>query len=159
MQKLEQYRLQQKLFQEGSEEDEDEQPWEEDDEESNVSWQPRGEPRKKKHVVPEMEEEANDEEYRIVKDNQLWEKQDETREEGEDIGNEEESQIDGTVEKGLGPTDTLIWTGNLYKFRPHTMEILKTNEQKADWQDKDQTIALVKTWLKENRKPISSELN
>ena len=39
------------------------------------------------------------------------------------------------------------------------MKILKTNEQKADWQDKDPTIALVKTWLKEDRKPTSMELN
>ena len=35
----------------------------------------------KKCVVPEKEEETNGEEYRIVKDNQLWEKQDKSREE------------------------------------------------------------------------------
>ena len=75
-----------------------------------------------------MEEKANKEEYRIVKDNQLWEKQDETREESKDIDNGEEAQADGTVEKGLGPTDALVRTGNPYKFRPYTMEILKTNE-------------------------------
>ena len=39
------------------------------------------------------------------------------------------------------------------------MKILKTGEQKADWQDKDPIISLVKTWLKENRKPTSTELN
>ena len=35
---MEQYREQQQLFQEGSDEDEGEQPWEEDDDES---WEPR----------------------------------------------------------------------------------------------------------------------
>ena len=39
------------------------------------------------------------------------------------------------------------------------MKILKTSKQKADWQDKDPIISLVKTWLKENRKPTSTELN
>ena len=43
--------------------------------------------------------------------------------------------MDGTIEKGLGPTDTLVQTGNPYEFQPYTMKILKTNKQKADWQD------------------------
>ena len=94
-----------------------------------------------------------------MKDNQLWEKQDEVKEESGNIDNGEEAQVDGTIEKGLGPMDTLVQTGNPYEFQPYTMKILKTNEQKADWQDKDPIIALVKTWLKEDRKPTSTELN
>ena len=52
--KLEQYQLQKELFQEGS----DEESWDEDDEETDVSWQPRGEQRKKKVAVPEKEEDG-----------------------------------------------------------------------------------------------------
>ena len=63
------------------------------------------------------------------------------------------------MEKGLGQTDVLIWSGNPHSFQPYTMEILKTDEQKTDWQDKDQTVALVKNWLKEKRTPVSLELN
>ena len=118
----------------------------------------------------ETEKTENKGEYRILKDNQLWEKQDKPRkvsggkqdkprEEGGHIDNGEEAQADGTIEKGLGPTDALVQTGNPYKFQPYTMKILKTSKQKADWQDKDPIIALVKTWLKEDRKPTSTELN
>ena len=53
----------------------------------------------------------------------------------------------------------LIRSGNPHNFQPYTIEILKTDKQKADWQDKDQTIALVKTWLKEKQTPASLELN
>ena len=94
-----------------------------------------------------------------MKDNQLWEKQDGARKESEEIEIREEAQADRTIEKGLDPTDALVQTGNPYDFQPYTMKILKTNKQKADWQDKDPTIALVKTWLKEDRKPMSTELN
>ena len=146
-QKLEHYQLQKDLFQEGS----DEESWDEDDEEADVLWQPREEPRKKKCVVPEKEE-VNEGEYRIVKDNQLWEKQNRNKGEDEDMGLEEEAHTDGTMEKGLGQTDALIRSGNPHSFQPYTMEILKTDEQKADWQDKDRTIALVKTWLKEKER-------
>ena len=89
----------------------------------------------------------------------MWEKQDGARKEREEIEIGEEAQADGTIEKGLGPTDALVQTGNPYDFQPYTMKILKTNEQKADWQNKDPTIALVKMWLKEDRKPTSTELN
>ena len=125
--RMEQYRLQQWLSQEGSDEDEGEQPWEEDDDES---WEPRKENRDTLLTVvttPEMEENANEGEYRILKDNQLWEKQDEAREESENRDNGEETQADGTMEKGLGPMDVLVQTGNPYEFQPYTMKILKTN--------------------------------
>ena len=73
--------------------------------------------------TPETEETENEGEYRILKDNQLWEKQDEPREESggkqdkprEESGgidNGEEARADGTIEKGLGPTDALVQTGN-----------------------------------------------
>ena len=63
-----------------------------------------------------MEEIANEGDWRIVKDNQLWEKQHEAKEESRNIDNGEKAQADGTIEKGLGPTDTLVQTGNLYEF-------------------------------------------
>ena len=108
--RMEQYRLQQRLFQDGSDEDQGEQPWEEDDDES---WEPRNGNHKtspKVVVTPEKEESANVGEYRILKDNQLWEKQEETREGSEEKDNGEETQADGTIEKGLGPTDALVQT-------------------------------------------------
>ena len=119
--------------------------------------------------TPETQETENEGEYRIVKDNESLEKQDKPREESGgkqdklreengDIDNGEEARVDGTREKGLGPTDALVQTGNPYEFHPYTMKILKTSEQKADWQDKNPIISLVKTWLKENRKPTSTEL-
>ena len=110
-------------------------------------------------TMPEMEEIANKEDWRILKDNQLWEKQDKTKKGSWNRDNGEKSQADGTIENGLGPTDSLVQTRNLYKFQPYMMKILKTNEQKADWQDKDPIIALLKTWLKQDRKPTSMELN
>ena len=158
---MEQYWLQQKLFQEGSDEDEDDQLGEDDDDES---WEPEDHVTTAKEIAPpEKEESADVGEFRIMKDNQLWENQEDIREGNKDKDNGEEIQMDGTVdgtlEKGLGPTDTLVQTGNPHQFQPYMMKILKTDEQKADWQDKDPTIALVKTWLKEDRKSTSTELN
>ena len=78
---MEQYRAQQPLFQEASDEDEGEQPWEEED---NETWEPRRENCDVTPMVmktPETEETENEGEYRILKDNQLWEKQDKPREE------------------------------------------------------------------------------
>ena len=83
-------------------------------------------------VTPEKEESANVREYRILKDNQLWEKQEETREGSKDKDNRDDTQADGTMEKGLGPTDTLVQTGNPHEFQLYTMKILKNNKQKAD---------------------------
>ena len=51
-------------------------------------------------TTPETEEIANEGEYRILKDNQLWEKQDEAKDESGNIDNGEEAQVDGTIEKG-----------------------------------------------------------
>ena len=72
-------------------------------------------------------------------------KQDEARKESEEIETGEEAQADRTIEKVLGPTDALVQTGNPYEFQPYKMKILKTSEQKADWQDKDPIISLVKS--------------
>ena len=99
--------------------------------------------------APEVEETANEEDWRILKDNQLWEKQDATKEGSRNLDNGEGVQADGTIEKGLGPTDTLVQTRNPYKFRPYTMKLLETDEHKANWQDKDPIITLVKSWVKE----------
>ena len=55
----------------------------------------------------------------------------------------------GTAEKGLGPTNTLVQKGNPYGFQPLTMRILGKDEDKADWQDRDPDIKIVKGWLKE----------
>ena len=118
--RMEQYWLQQRLFQEGSDEDEGKQPWEEDD---NESWEPRRENGDTSRTVVTTSEIANEGEYRILNDNQLWEKQEKPREEGagkqdklreenRDIDNGEEARVDGTREKGLGPTDALVQTGN-----------------------------------------------
>ena len=82
-------------------------------------------------TTPETEDIANEGDWRILKDNQLWEKQYEGKEESGNIDNGEEAQVDRTIEKGLGPTDTLVQTGNPYEFQPYTMKILKTNDQKA----------------------------
>ena len=84
-------------------------------------------------MTPETEEIANEEDWRILKDNQLWERQDKTKKGSWNIDNGEKAQADGTIEKGLGPTDTLVQTGNPYEFQPYTMKLLKTDGQKADW--------------------------
>ena len=67
---MEQYRAQQQLFLEGNDEDEGEQPWEEENDET---WEPRRE-NCKVMKTPETEETENEGEYRILKDNQLWQK-------------------------------------------------------------------------------------
>ena len=99
-------------------------------------------------------------EYKLEEDNQLLDKQKESQTEEEaDRSWEGDIYTDGTIEKGLGPTDALLQSGKPHSFQPYTMEILKTEEQKADWQDKDQTIKLVKTWLREKRTPTNLEMN
>ena len=81
----------------------------------------------KEIAPPEKEESAEVGEFRILKDNQLWENQEDIREgnKGKDEG--EEIQVDGTLEKGLGPTDTLVRTGNPHQFQPYMMKIPKTD--------------------------------
>ena len=39
------------------------------------------------------------------------------------------------------------------------MKILGKDEDKADWQDKDPDIRIVKGWLKEGQQPIGMEMN
>ena len=65
-------------------------------------------------TAPEIEEMANEEEWRLLKDNQLWEKQETDKENSQDPAHEGEAKADGTTEKGLGPTDALVQAGNLY---------------------------------------------
>ena len=111
--RMEQYRLQHQLFQQGSYDDDGEQPWEASDEENpdKEPWDTRMESQDmmpEVETAPEVEETANKEDWRILKDNQLWEKQDNTKEGSQDIDNGEKAQADGTIERGLGPTDTLV---------------------------------------------------
>ena len=110
-------------------------------------------------TAPEIEEMTNKEEWRILKDNQLWEKQDTNKENNQDSAHEGEVRADGTTEKGLGPTDALVQAGNPYGFQPHTMKLLEKDKDKADWQDKDPIITLVKSWVKEGRQPRGTEMN
>ena len=85
---------------------------EEDDDES---WEPRKENHNMSPTVvmtPETEENTNEGEYRILKDNQLWEKQEEAREESENRDNGEEKQADGTIKK--------VWVPGMYWYKPGT---------------------------------------
>ena len=90
---MEQYRLQQRLFQEGSDDDDGEQPWEASEEENQDKkpWDTRMENQDttpEAETAPEVEETANEEDWRILKDNQLWEKQDNTKGGSQDIATE-----------------------------------------------------------------------
>ena len=49
-------------------------------------------------TTPEEEEGTNEGEYRILRDNKLWEKQDRARKESEEIEIGGEAQADGTIE-------------------------------------------------------------
>ena len=116
---MEQYCLQQRLFQEGSDKDKGKQPWEESGNLDDKLWKTRIENQDttpEAETMPETEEIANEEDWMILKDNQLWEKQDATKKGSWNIDNGEKAQADGTIEKGLGPTDTLLQTGNPYEF-------------------------------------------
>ena len=55
-----------------------------------------------------------------------------------------EVTVDGTVEKGFGPANALVQAGNPYGFQPLMMRILGKYEDKADWQDRDPNIKIVK---------------
>ena len=94
-----------------------------------------------------------------MKDNQLWEKQDKGKENNQDTAYEREAMVDGTAEKGLEPTDTLVQTGNPYRFQPLIMKILRKDKDKADWKDKDPNIEIVKNWVKEGQQPMGKEMN
>ena len=39
------------------------------------------------------------------------------------------------------------------------MKILRKDKDKADWQDKDPNIQIVKNWVKEGRQPMGKEMN
>ena len=82
---MEQYRLQQQLFQEGYD---GEQPWDmEGENQSKQPWDMRAENQNtttEVETAPEIEEMTNKEEWRILKDNQLWEKQDINKENNPD---------------------------------------------------------------------------
>ena len=39
------------------------------------------------------------------------------------------------------------------------MKLLETDKHKANWQDKDPIITLVKSWVKEGRQPRGTEIN
>ena len=81
----------------------------------------------------ETEEMTEDDEWRVLKDNQLWEKQDMGKENNQDMAYKIEATADRTAENGLGPTDALVQTGTLYGFQPLMMMILEKDDDKADW--------------------------
>ena len=53
-------------------------------------------------------------------------------------------KADGTVERVLGPTDALLRAGNPHEFQSLTIKILQNDKDKANHQDKDKAIKLVK---------------
>ena len=89
----------------------------------------------------------------MLKDNQLREKQDTIKETDQYVTHKTEVTVDGTVENGLGPADALVQAGSPYGFQPLTMKILGREEDKANWQDQDPDIKIVKGWLKEGGSP------
>ena len=72
----------------------------------------------------------------------------------EQVVAESAGMIDGTQEKGLGISDPLVQAGKPYEFRPQTLEILKKEEDKADWQDQDADLRTIKSWVKEKKQPV-----
>ena len=77
----------------------------------------------------------------------------------EQVVAESAGTIDGTQEKGLGISDPLVQAGKPYEFRPQTLEILKKEEDKADWQDQDADLRTIKSWVKEKKQPVGIEMN
>ena len=53
-------------------------------------------------AAPEVEETMNGKDWRILKDNQLWEKQDDNKERSQDIDNGEKVQADVIMRKAWG---------------------------------------------------------
>ena len=86
------------------------------------------------------EEEKQNGGWTVVRDNQMPEQPSTL---------ETEVKADQTVERGLGPTDALVRAGNPHEFQSLTIRILKSDEHKADHQDQDKTIKLVKEWVRE----------
>ena len=79
-----------------------------------------------------------------MRDNQLPERREIRGEVEQPSTLETEVKADGTVERGLGPTDALLRAGNPHEFQPLTIKILKNDEDKANHQDQDKAIKLVK---------------
>ena len=95
----------------------------------------------------------------MLKDNQLWEKQDRAKEASQQMMHETAVTADRTVEKGLEPADALMQARSPYRFQPLMMKILGKEEDKANSQDQDPNIKTVKGWLKEGRQPTGTEKN
>ena len=57
---------------------------------------------------------------------------------------ETKMKADGRVERGLGHINALVHAGNQHEFQPLTIRILKSDKDKANHQDQDKTIKLVK---------------
>ena len=64
------------------------------------------------HTTAGTDVTEEDGEWRVLKDNELWEKQDMEKEKNQDIAYQVEATADGKAKKGLGPTDALVQTGN-----------------------------------------------
>ena len=84
-----------------------------------------------------------------MRDNQLPERREVRGEVEQPPTLETEVEADGAVEKGLGPTDALLRACDPYEFQPLTIEMRQDDKDKADHQDKDEAIKLVKEWVKE----------
>ena len=95
----------------------------------------------------------------MLKDNQLWEKQDTDKEMSQHPTHKTEVTADGKVEKDLGPADAIMQVGNPYGFQPLMKRILGKDEDKANWQDWDPNIRIIKSWLKEGQQPTGTEMN
>ena len=93
------------------------------------------------------EEENKNGGWRVLKDNQLWEKEDANKKVNQPTTLETEVTADGTMEKGLGPADALVQAERPHMFQLLMMKILKNKEDKADWQDQDTNIKIAKEWL------------
>ena len=86
-------------------------------------------------------------------------KKDTSKETDQYMTHKTEVTADGTEEKGLGPADALVKAESLYGFQLLTMKILGREEDKANWQDWDHDIKIVKGWLKEGQQPTGTEIN
>ena len=94
-----------------------------------------------------------------MRDNQLPERREIRGEVEQPSTLETEVEADGAVERGLGPTDALLRAGNPYEFQPLTIKILQNDEDKANHQDQDEAIKLVKEWVKEGQQPTGWDMN
>ena len=49
--------------------------------------------------------------------------------------------------------------GNPHVFQPLSMGILKSDKDKADWQDQDVDIKIMKEWVKDGQQLTGQEMN